>query len=50
MQFGVAVSCHKCFIEADFNFATQESNSPKEMKHLSAIVIYPKEKSWHIIG
>lgn len=31
-------------MEADFNFATQESNSPKEMKYLSAIVTYPKEK------
>lgn len=39
-----------CFMEADFNFATQESNSPKKMKRLSAIVIYLKEKSWHIIG
>lgn len=39
-----------CFIEADFNFATQESNSPKEMKRLSAIVMYLKEKSWHLIG
>lgn len=39
-----------CFMEADFNFATQKSNSPKEMKCLSAIVIYLKEKFWHIIG
>lgn len=39
-----------CFIEADFNFATQESNGPKEMKRLSAIVMYLKEKSWLLIG
>jgi len=32
------------FVEADFNFATRESNGPKEAKRLSAIVIYPKEK------